>query len=295
MLGITKIRYNALLFCALTGAAAMPVLRAQQPLAADTAPALTPKDTLTLGGVWRRSLIMPSYGQFFNRQYWKVPIVLGGIGGLAYGAYADRGNRGWYIAGAGLVYWASLLDAAAFYRYDRVVHSPSKAAIYSTLLPGLGQAYNQKYWKLPLIYGGFLGLGYLIQSRHFRLNLFGGAYNITNQLDEVKRAMASLPPESPEYAEKQAQAADLERQIEPQFRGLSADRLRSYKDTYRRDRDYYIILACLWYGLNIIDAVVDAHLFTYDISNDLSFGWSPYAERREGSSVTAGVSFSVRF
>jgi hypothetical protein len=257
-------------------------------------------DTLSVAKVWKWSLIAPSFGQFFNHHYWKTPIVIGGIGGFAYAAYASKTNRAWYILGAGAVYWASLLDATACYRYDNGIHSPSKAAIYATLLPGLGQAYNQKYWKLPLVYGGFLALGYLIQSRNFRLNLFGNAYLASYELGEIQKEMSATTEGTPEYSALQEKYNTVENRIDPNLRMLSMDRLKSYRDVYRRDRDFYIILTCLWYGLTIIDAVVDAHFFTYDVSNDLSFQWSPYMmpasqmwARTDG--VTAGVVFNIKF
>jgi hypothetical protein len=257
------------------------------------------KDTMTVAQVWKWSLIAPSFGQFFNRQYWKTPIVLGGIGGLVYGAYTDKTNRSWYILSASAIYWASLLDATVCYRYDKGEHLPSKAAIYATLVPGLGQAYNQKYWKLPLVYAGFLGMGYLIQSRNFRLNLFGKAYRINYDLNEIKTQMAKLDSETQaqEYADLQVAYTNLELQLDPNLKTLSMDALKSYRDKYRRDRDYYIILTCLFYGLTIIDAVVDAHFFTYDMSNDLSFYWSPYVEQwaMNSRNITTGVSFNIRF
>jgi hypothetical protein len=264
---------------------------------ADTSYVEKKSDTLTVAKVWKWSLIAPSFGQFFNRQYWKTPIVLGGIGGMVYGAVADPKRRAGYIIGAGVFYWTSLLDGTFCYRYDKGEHLPSKAAIYSTLLPGLGQAYNQKYWKLPLVYGGFLGLGYLIQSRNFRLNLYSKAYNLAYNIREAKKELAVLQPETAEYDNLQAQINDMTNQIHPPFRTLSADNLKSYKDKNRRDRDFYIILTCLWYGLNIVDAAVDAHLFTYDISNNLSFQWSPFVERTSDryDDLATGLSFSIRF
>jgi hypothetical protein len=252
-------------------------------------------DTMTIGKVWRWSLIAPSFGQFFNKQYWKTPIVIGGIGGFAYAAYADKPHRAWHIAGAAAVYWASLIDAAACYPYHRSERMPSKAAIYAALLPGLGQIYNQKYWKLPLVYGGLLGMGYLIQSRHFRLNLFTKSYNIKFQLGEISTSMANLPQDGEDYIAMQSAYANLEAQLEGNLRNLSLEQLKAYKDKYRRDRDYYIILTCLFYGLSIIDAVVDAHFSTYDVSNNLSLHWQPFVERWAGGAAASGVSFCVRF
>ncbi|MDR0414077.1 MAG: DUF5683 domain-containing protein [Prevotellaceae bacterium] len=151
---------------------------------------------------------------------------------------------------------------------DSVTHSPKRAALYSTLLPGLGQAYNRSYWKLPLVYGGFAAFGYFIQSNDFRYRLYRDAYN-------VKYSVAQLKTDDPDY---DAKKAALEENLYSMFTSVPIDRLQYYKNTYRRDRDFFIIMTILFYGINIIDAAVDAHFFTYDVSDDLSLKLQPYAE-----------------
>lgn len=172
---------------------------------------------------------------------------------------------------------------------DSVAHPPSRAALYSALLPGLGQAYNQRYWKLPLIYGGFAAFGYFIQSNNFRYKLYLNAYN-------VKFAVAQLKSDDPEYEEKKAA---LEKDLYGAFQNVPMDRLQYYKNSYRRDRDFFIILTVLFYGINILDASVDAHFFTYDISNNLSLKLQPYSNACYASSARsgahAGLSFSLTF
>lgn len=165
---------------------------------------------------------------------------------------------------------------------DSVVHPPSRAALYSALLPGLGQAYNRRYWKLPLIYGGFAAFGYFIQSNNFRYNLYRDAYN-------VKYAVAQLKSDDPEYEEKKAA---LEKDLYGAFQSVPVDRLQYYKNSYRRDRDFFIILTILFYGINILDATVDAHFFTYDISNDLSLKLQPYSNAGYASIARPGVRHS---
>lgn len=172
---------------------------------------------------------------------------------------------------------------------DSVVHPPSRAALYSTLLPGLGQAYNQRYWKLPLIYGGFAAFGYFIQSNNFRYKLYRDAYS-------VKYAVTQLKSDDPEYETKKA---ELEKDLYSAFQTVPIDRLQYYKNVYRRDRDFFIILTILFYGINILDASVDAHFFTYDISNDLSLKLQPYTDGWHASSARAnahvGLTFSLTF
>ncbi|MDR1225829.1 MAG: DUF5683 domain-containing protein [Prevotellaceae bacterium] len=263
-------------------------------------------DSLSVAKMWAISLVAPSFSQAYNHQYWKMPIVLGGIGGMLYGGiksnslYHDakndfnngigsqstyeryQRNRNLFFAGASAFYMYSMLDGVASYRFDNGQHSPSKAAIYSTLIPGLGQIYNEKYWKLPLVYGGFMVLGYLIQSNNFRYKLYRDAYN-----DQV--AISSIPDKlSPEYLELADNLGII--------LNTPADRLRTYRDRYRRDRDFYIILTILFYGLNIIDATVDAHFYTYDVSNDLSFNITPVVHQYANSnSVYTGFNLSFTF
>jgi hypothetical protein len=172
---------------------------------------------------------------------------------------------------------------------DSVAHPPSRAALYSALLPGLGQAYNQRYWKLPLIYGGFAAFGYFIQSNNFRYKLYLDAYN-------VRYAVAQLKSDDPEYEVKKAA---IEENLYSAFQDVPIDRLQRYKNTYRRDRDFFIILTILFYGINILDATVDAHFFTYDVSNDLSLKLQPYTEgcyvSKMSSNAHVGLTFSLTF
>jgi hypothetical protein len=172
---------------------------------------------------------------------------------------------------------------------DSVAHPPSRAALYSALLPGLGQAYNQRYWKLPVIYGGFAAFGYFIQSNNFRYKLYLDAYN-------VRYAAAQLKSDDPEY---EAKKAEIESNLYSAFQDVPIDRLQYYKNIYRRDRDFFIILTILFYGINILDATVDAHFFTYDVSNDLSLKLQPYTEGCYASTMRSnahvGLTFSLTF
>jgi hypothetical protein len=198
-----------------------------------------------------------------------------------------------YAAAAALLAPALLLPPVACGQEaplkDSVAHSPGRAALFSTLFPGLGQAYNKSYWKLPLVYGGFAAFGYFIQSNNFRYNLYRTAYN-------AKYSIAQLKADDPQYEEKKA---ELEKDLYGIFLNMPIDRLQYYKNVYRRDRDFFIIMTILFYGVNIIDATVDAHFFTYDVSNDLSFKLQPYAESSHAalmpSSVHVGLSVSITF
>lgn len=136
------------------------------------------------------------------------------------------------------------------------VYNPKVAAIRSAILPGWGQIYNKKYWKLPLVYGA-LGTcaGIFI-------------YNLNNYKDTrfayKAKYNASLPG---------ATAADsaLLLKIKPKLQRISIGSLKYYRDEFRRGLDYSVLFFLLAWGLNVVDATVDAHLKAFDVSPDLSF------------------------
>jgi hypothetical protein len=130
-------------------------------------------------------------------------------------------------------------------------HSIKKATIYSAVLPGLGQAYNRKYWKIPIVYVGFGVLTYFIVTNTQEYKKFREAY--------VYVANDETYPIDNEYV-------DLYNQ----------DQLQTGMDDYRKYRDISWIITALWYGLNVLDANVDAHFYDFEISDDLSLEWEPY-------------------
>jgi len=144
------------------------------------------------------------------------------------------------------------------------VYNPRKAAIRSAILPGLGQIYNKKYWKLPIVYGALGTSAYV-----FFFNL--QTYKDTRLAYKIKYNMR-LPG---------ATAADSARfnEIPDYLKPISEGSLRSYRDSYRRDIDYSVIFFVLLWGLNVVDAAVDAHLKSFDVSPDLSLRFKPgYSE-----------------
>jgi len=119
--------------------------------------------------------------------------------------------------------------------------APSRAAFYSAVVPGLGQAYNKKYWKIPIIYAGIgTGIYFYIQNSD-DYNRFRDAY---------KRRLAGFEDD--------------------EFQGISDSRLRDAQKTAGRNRDVSIIVSLAFYILNVVDANVDAHLRQYNISEDLT-------------------------
>ena len=131
--------------------------------------------------------------------------------------------------------------------------APAKAAFYSAVIPGLGQAYNKKYWKIPIIYAGMATGVYFYIDNNKDYNLFRDAY---------KRRLAGF--------------------TDDQFYGdgdtpiVSNDRLINAQRRAQKNKDYSIVTVIAFYALNIIDANVDAHLKQYDISEDLSLGPEMY-------------------
>ena len=162
------------------------------------------------------------------------------------------------------------------------IHSPKKAAIYSALLPGLGQAYNKKYWKIPIIYAGFGTLGYFISWNNKNYQVLKLAYSdLTDDNDDTD---SYLDLEAAKYY-------DLDNESE---RNQFENGLNKQQNYYRRNRDLLIISTAAFYALNIIDASVDAHLFDFDISEDLSFNWQP-AMRNVDDQLVYGFNCTFNF
>ena len=129
-------------------------------------------------------------------------------------------------------------------------HTIKKATLYSVFLPGAGQAYNKKYWKIPIVYAGFGVFTYFIVVNTQEFREFQEAYTY--------KVNGYTYPIDNEYVDK-----------------YSTDQLKSGMDDYRRNRDLSIIFAVVWYALQILDANVDAHFYDYDISEDISLHWEP--------------------
>ena len=141
------------------------------------------------------------------------------------------------------------------------VHSPRRATIYSAVLPGLGQIYNRKYWKVPIIYGGFVTLGYFINFNNELYVKYKQAYSDIIDTDPNTNSYKNLGVNPRNYE------ADKISQL--------TEQIRIAKDGSRRNRDLVVIFTAAFYALNIIDASVDANFFNFDISDDLTINWVP--------------------
>jgi hypothetical protein len=133
--------------------------------------------------------------------------------------------------------------------FKKKKHSALKASLLSTALPGLGQAYNRRYWKIPIVWAGLAGLGYGIISNNINYN-------------EAREAYLS-------------RVNDNDPSNDVPYRNLSLTQIQTVKNNYKSSMDMFSILTIVWYGLNIVDATVDGHLFSFDVSNDLSLNMQP--------------------
>ncbi|MCX6243259.1 MAG: DUF5683 domain-containing protein [Bacteroidetes bacterium] len=151
-------------------------------------------------------------------------------------------------------------------------HSPTKATLMSMCLPGLGQIYNKKYWKVPIIYAGIGVLTYLI--------IFNTDQYLTYKCAYIESYNNDSSGNYSEIVNK-----------------YTLDNIASQREYYRRNLEVTIIFSAIWYGLNILDACVDAHLFTYNINKDLSLKVEPtlIPPYPRSSSYSTGVRFCLKF
>lgn len=158
--------------------------------------------------------------------------------------------------------------------------SPQKAVIYSAIFPGLGQIYNRKYWKLPIVYGAFVGLTYGITWNNGYYRDYLGAYQDIMDDDPVSDRWENLLP----YGQT-AETVDTE-----WFTGV----LKQRKDYFRYYRDLSIIATAGVYLLFIIDAYVDAQLFNFDMRPDLSMRMTPVIIKENSSHQLGSSSYGVQ-
>lgn len=145
------------------------------------------------------------------------------------------------------------------------VPDPTKSVWYSALMPGAGQIYNRKYWKLPIIVGGFMGLSYGISFNNRYYTDYSNAYRDAYSDDPNANSYINFLPYS--YRNNKEWIKNNMSWIR--------NSLKNKKDFYRRNRDLCIVGMIAVYGLAMIDAYVDAQLYTFDISPDVSMKLSP--------------------
>ncbi len=170
----------------------------------------------------------------------------------------------------------------------RYIVEPVRSTMFAAALPGLGQIYNRKYWKVPFVYAGFGALGYAVSFNTKNYNSFISAYqdftDIIPETDSYLELLASLNP------------AEYDPILHPETYNPSTEAwvrttLLNGVDYYRKYRDLSYIGIAAWYLLTIIDAHVDASLFDYDITDDLRASVVPLNYNYTG--VSPGITFAI--
>lgn len=162
--------------------------------------------------------------------------------------------------------------------------SPQRAVWLSALCPGLGQIYNRRYWKLPIVVGGFMGLGYATSWNNNQYRDYMQAYrDILDNDPQTNSYMNFFPPNVNE--------ADLDKDWVQRT-------LKSRKDSYRRNRDLCVICLVALYLLCMVDAYVDASMAHFDISPNLSLDMTPALLNQPtpgGASPALGLNWALTF
>ncbi len=263
------------------------------------------RDSIPISRVCLYSAIAPGFGQLYNQQAWKIPILYGTAGLSLYGfiqqnrVYSGykkeydqlmRQNASRHLLEpvqqemiqhntARQIFLFTTLASYIYFIGDAAVNysgytSPvKKATTLSTICPGAGQIYNKSYWKVPVVLGGFATMAYIIDWNNRGYKRFKLAYDLVMDNDDS---------------------------TVDEFNGrYSGDFLKNLKNSYRRNRDLCIILTGAFYLLNIIDAHVDAHLKDYDISDDLAVRLEPVVSNfytlSGRRSNTVGLNLKINF
>lgn len=143
--------------------------------------------------------------------------------------------------------------------------NPRKAILYSSILPGSGQVYNKKYWKVPLVYAGFATTIYFMSFHQDR------------------------------YVKYKGELFGLLNDGSPAPSGFDETQLRRIVDRSKRERDFFTIITGFWYILQLVDAHVDAHLKEFDLNPQLQVSVEPLIERNPLYGQRTGLSLKFKF
>ena len=238
--------------------------------------------------------------QIYHKQYWKLPVIYGGLGATLGGGFYYRNQyktslrayeeafaanpettltvdekahrlSNYLFAGSALIYWGTMMDGVITFPTDNPHHA-GKATMYSVLFPGLGQAYNGEYWKIPIYWGVLIGAVHYLDVNHTNYKRFKRIHN------------EATDPESGYSA------------------SISASTALYYRDVYRRYRDYSILAVAAAYLLQVVDANVFSYMQDFEVSDDISMQIRPAVLAPDtqyafsgGGSTAFGVSFGLRF
>jgi hypothetical protein len=160
-------------------------------------------------------------------------------------------------------------------KYDSAskAHSPRTAAIRSAILPGLGQIYNKKYWKLTFVYAALGITGYIFVDNIKTYKEYKFAY-------AARIKASNSPPDSVDY-----------KTLKNIYKVISPSSIQSARNKFRQYVDYSALFFIIFWGLNVVDATVDAHLKSFDVSPDLSLQIKPGHSEMAG---TNGISLVLK-
>ena len=258
------------------------------------------KQELKIGTLAGGSAVFIGGQQIYHRQYWKLPIIYGGLGATVGGGFYyrqqyknslkayeeafavnpettltvdDKAHRmsNLLFAGGALLYWGTMMDGVVTFPTDNP-HHPGKATLYSILCPGLGQAYNGEYWKIPIYLGGIIGAVHFLDVNQTNYKRFKRIHNEATTPDSGYDA------------------------------NISGQTALYYRDLYRRYRDYSILAVAGFYLLQVIDANVFSYMQDFEVSDDLSMQVRPTLITPDtqfalsgGPSTAVGLSLGLRF
>lgn len=155
------------------------------------------------------------------------------------------------------------------YRKTLKEFNPHKATIRSAIFPGWGQIYNKKYWKVPLVWGAVgttVGV-FLYNVKTY--NALKQAYILLSDKDSTN-----------------------DNQVDSRFNNLSPNAIKIYRNSFRQNVDYSVLFFLLFWGLNVVDATVDAHLKAFDVNDDLSLHFKAgYSELANTTGITLALKF----
>jgi hypothetical protein len=169
-------------------------------------------------------------------------------------------------------------------------YNPRRAMLYSAAFPGLGQIYNRKYWKLPLVYGGFGGIGYAIWWNQKAYIFYrNGLFNLLNEPPN--------PVVDPETGLTALGNRVVNGEVAMPVGNLSAreEIVRNQINNFRRDRDFSVIMCFIFYMLQMVDAHVDAHLKEFDLNPQLKVSLEPAINQNAYTGRSAGFGITIKF
>ena len=271
-------------------------------------------DSSSLSKVCLTAAVLPGYGQIYNKQYWKLPILYGTMG-ASIGLWAHYGSeyrplkrqydamlvngmnrtpelnavqskmirantaRQMCMVATAASYIYFLGDAALNYSTNEV-SSVKKATTLSLICPGAGQIYNKSYWRAPIAIGGLATMIYVIDWNNRGFQRFKTAYHL---LVDYERNPDKYPQGPTD-----------------EFKGrYSSTFIKNLRDSNRRNRDLSILLTAGIYVFQAIDAHVDAHLKDFDISDNLTVQLQPMIDYQytyhNGHTPIFGFDLNVTF